>query len=309
MISATIPDQLPHLFVFVLLINDRADPKADTLARVARIADLTTLPEGRNAGLLSKTGTGVEYLSTTCVLAYYTLTDAIAGAQAIQDRVSSLITEWTTFNSEFNAPDPTPADIELPLTQDTQKQALINAYAAAKQACYQQFLTTSAADAAFTAAQTDYTYKQGLVSSFSAVLTSMSTVSTEMTTLTGAYSTLKAAGDTFYAAASCAASGDKATFQAALNVAANQITLNSGYNSDTASLSTLISNFNTSLTGASSAAATVLASAQTTKTTEDQAFIDARALETSTLNALLAVAPDFPPTLVPYLPGTATPYP
>lgn len=309
MIAATIPDQLPSLFVFVLLINDRADPKADTLARVARIADLTTLPQGREAGLASATGVGIEYISTICTLSYYTLTDAIAGAQAVQDRVSALITEWSTFNSEFNAPDPAPDVINLPLTVPTQKQALIDAYTAAKQACYQQFLTTEEADAAFTRAQTDYTYKQGLANSFAAVVSKMTTVSSEMTTLTGAYTTLKNAGDVFYAAASCAAAGDKATFQAALNVAANQIVLNSGYSTDAAALSTLISTFNSTLTSAVSAAATALEAAQTNKTAEDQAFTDARALQTSTLNALLAVAPDFPPTIVPYLPGTATPYP
>ena len=51
MANASIPAQLPHLNVFVIAVADVDDPKQDSLARVARIADLTTLPIGRSAGI------------------------------------------------------------------------------------------------------------------------------------------------------------------------------------------------------------------------------------------------------------------
>lgn len=300
MYSATIPTELPHLLVFVMAMSDSRDPQDDALARVCRISDLTSLPHNRDAALAAG---GTEFLSQTCVLSYGTLTEAIAGAKAISDRVNQLIQDWETFTTQFNAPDPTPADIVLPSTTASQKQALINAYAAAKQASYAQLQTKVAADATLTAAQADYNYKLGLVSDMAAIDTASLTNQTEMNTAVTGATTLKTAGDTFLTAAGCAASGDKNTFQAALNTAAQQNTLNTGYVSDAAALRSLVSTYKTSRTTEQAAAQTALASAQANKDLQDDNLATAQAAEAAALSALLAVVPDFDPTIVPYVPG------
>lgn len=302
MVSATIPLQLPHLLVFVLNVVDRVDPKDDTLLRVARVSDLTSLPQGRDAALLVP-GTGQAYLSDICVLAYGTLVEALAGAQAIQDRVNALINDWMIFNADFSAPSPTPATIVLPTTDPSQKQALIDAYAAAKQAAYQQLQTTQAAADALTAAQADYTYKQQLVTDLGPIATKMGIVQSDMSSAATGHATLKTAGDNFIAVAGCAAAPDLNTFQNALNVGANQSTLNTAYVADTGALSSLINTYVTQRTAERDTAATVVSAAQTNKNVQDAALASAQAAETSALSALLAVAPDFDATSVPYVPG------
>lgn len=302
MYSATIPAQLPHLLVFVLQINDRLDPEDDTLARVARISDLTSLPHNRDAALATP-GTGQVFLSRTCVLGYPTLTEAQAGAQAIQDRVNQLINDWISFTATFNAPDPTPADILLPTNSPSQKQTLINAYAAAKQAQYAQQQVKNAADAAVTTAQTEVTELSALVTTLLTVNVQAQNVATEMNTATSAFTTMKSAGDTFLAAAGCAATGDKNVFQAALNVGANQETLNTGYVADAAAHQTAVASLTATEQSALTAANTTLAAAQANQITQAATLTAYTAATTAALNALLAVAPDFDPTTVPYVPG------
>jgi len=155
--------ELPHTNVFVLTIITREDPKDDVLARVASIADLTELPQGRDSGLASATGTDILYLSSTCTLQYFSLDEAIAAQGAIKDRVNALITSWQTFDTEFNAPDPTPATYTLPSVDLSQLCTLVEAYKVAKQDRYQKELTETAADATKTAAEADLTTKQGLL--------------------------------------------------------------------------------------------------------------------------------------------------
>lgn len=304
MTSATIPAQLPHLFVFVLKIVTRDDPKDDTLARVARIADLTTLPQGRAAGLASAPGTGVEYLATSCRVTYPTLNEALDAKTAIKDRVNALINDWINFQANFNAPDPTPDNITLPTVDPSQVQALIAAYRAAKQDRYNKGLAKTAADDTLTLANTNYTNASSAVSATQGFVTQATTVSTEMTTAAAAFSSLKTAGDTFLAAAGCAAPVDQANFQAALGVAATQIIANTGYLADAAALASGLSSYvNGTLIPAKTAAATALTTAQAAQITAAQQYTAAQATETAALNAVLAVCPDFDSTTVCTVPG------
>lgn len=303
MFSAVIPTELPHLFVFVLKLNDRLDPKADTLARVCRISDLTYLPRGRDAGLAADPGTGQEFISTICELSYSTLTEALAGKQAIIDRVNQLIDDWIDFKADFDAPDPFEEDIVLPTADPSQKQVLIDAYAAAKQAGYAQLQVKNAADATLARALADYTYKAQLVTDITPVDAKALVVQNEVSTAATAFSTFKAAGDVFLAAAGCAGGGDQATFQAALNVAANQLTLNTAYLADAVVLKGLTAAYLSSRTTERNTAQTVLATAQADQIAQAQTLTTNDATTVAALAALLAVVPDFPPATVPYVPG------
>lgn len=132
----------PHLFV--VTINDAASPKSDVLARVAtpvdvrqadstspiyvkvsssdlieigvdtfaRIAnvnDVTKLPRDRVAAqLLGRR----EYLTTSFLMMYDNVTTAQAASQSVVDRLSTLVTEWRKYNTQF-ATNPY-IDFELP---------------------------------------------------------------------------------------------------------------------------------------------------------------------------------------------------
>jgi hypothetical protein len=132
----------PHLFV--MTINDSSSPKSDVLARIAtpvdvrqadsaapiyvkvtstdlieigtdtfaRIAnvnDITRLPRDRvTAVLLGRK----EYLTTAFALLYDNVTTAQAAAQSVVDRLSTLVTEWRSYNTQF-ATNPY-ADFTLP---------------------------------------------------------------------------------------------------------------------------------------------------------------------------------------------------
>lgn len=304
MINASIPAQLPHLFVFVLKIVTRDDPKDDTLARVARISDLTTLPKGRDEGLASASGSGIEYLATSARITYATLTEAQNAKTTIKDRVNQLINDWIDYQASFSAPDPTPEDIVLPTVDASQKAALIAAYRAAKQDRYNKQLVASDADDTLTRAQAAYTVADNAVTSAQTFLTSATKINTEMTTVTAAFSTLQNAGTVFLGAAGCAPTPDKTTFQNALNVGAAQVTANSGYLADTAGLvGSLTSYINGTLIPARTAAQATLTTAQSDQITRAQELASAQATETAALDAVLAICPDFDSTSVCQVPG------
>ena len=108
MIDAVIPTELPHLNVFVVTVNAVADPKQDTLARIATIADLTILPIGRDPGIAAPGPDGIQFLASAWTQTYEDLQTALDGAQVFRDRVNKLITDWNSFDTTFSAPDPTP---------------------------------------------------------------------------------------------------------------------------------------------------------------------------------------------------------
>lgn len=303
MLSATIPAQLPHLSVFVLVINDRLDAKKDTLARVARISDLSALPIERDAGLASKTGTGIEYLSRSCRVAYPTLDEAEAGKQAFIDRVNALINDWISFETSFNAPDPSPAVITLPTSDPSQLQALINAYKAAKQARYTAQQTKASTAAAVTAAQTALTDAQSAVNTVSGFTTTASILSSEFSDTHSALLTLRQAGTVFLPLAACAAAPDKTTFQAALDAAQVQINQDGTYLTDFANFLSALNAYLTTLNGNLSTAQINLSNAQSNDITAGVTLTQAQAAETATLNAVLAICPDFQASSVCQVPG------
>lgn len=301
LVSAIIPTQLPHLNPFVILVADPTDPTQDILARVANIADLTLVPIGRDAGIAAPGANGIEFLSQTCTSRYDTLETANDAATAFQDRVNALIEGWITFRTEFNAPDPTPALYTLPRVDPSQKTALINAYAAAKQAGYTQLQVKNAADAAFTAAQADYTYKSSLLPGLVPILSNVTKVQGELATVITQFGALLSAGNVF-AAANPAGLGIVA-FSAALSTAVAQQAAMPGYNVDASTAIAGIVGYQTTRQNDVNTSATGLASAQSNQITQTQSLTAANALTATALAAVLAVCPDFVASTIPYVPG------
>lgn len=302
LIAANVPVELPHLSVFVLAVTDVTNPKSDTLARVAMLADLTTLPQGRSAGIATPGPNGIEYLSAIVVNSYSTLETANDAATAIADRVSALILDWETFRTQFNAPTPTPAIITVPKVDASQKQALINAYSVAKQARYQAQIDKADADAALTRAQADYTYKSGLVTAVAAMLAEATSTQGSFTSVVTQFGTLLAAGNAFYAPNTGATGAG--VFLAALTVATSQQSAMPGFLTTATQLVTDLTNYQTARNADATAASAALTAAQSTQITKAQALVSAQTTETAALNAVLAVCPDFDKHSIPFVPDT-----
>jgi len=302
MVSASIPSELPSLGVFVLNIVDDADPKADTLARVATLADLTTIPIGREAGIAAPGPNGKQFLSPTWTASYDQLQTALDAAEAFRARVNQLILDWQTFRTNFNAPDPAPAIYTLPGIISSQKSVLIAAYKTAKQDRYQKQIVKADADDTLARAQADYTYKQDLVSDLDPINTAAATNVTEFTTTAGNFSTLKTAGDTFLGANPGGVGAS--TFQTALNTAAVQASQHTAYLGDASALATSINTYRTARQTDASTASATLSTAITDQATAAQDLIEVQALEASTLAAVLAVCPDFDKRSIPFVDDT-----
>ena len=300
LISANIPVELPHLSVFVLAVTDVTDPKSDTLARVAMLADLTTLPQGRAAGIATPGPNGIEYLSAVTTNSYTTLETGNDAATAIADRVSALVLDWETFRTKFNAPTPLPAIITLPKVDASQKQALIDAYAIAKQVRYQAQIDKTNADAALVRAQADYTYKSGLVTAVAAMLAEAASTQSNLTTVVSQFGVLLTAGNTFYAANTGGTGA--ATFLAALTSATSHQAAMPGYLTTATQLVTDLTNYQSARAADAATSSTALTAAQSTQITKAQTLTSTQATETAALNAVLAVCPDFDKHSIPFVP-------
>lgn len=301
MLSATAPTELPHLNIFVIAVADPNDATLDTFARVAGIADLSLLPIGRDAGVAAPGPNGSEFLSRAATVSYSDIQTANTAATTFVNRVSALISSWITFESEFYAPVPSPATYTLPTVDPSQSQALINAYAAAKQAGYVQQQTSTAANAALTAAQSDYTYKSNLLPGVATFVTSTTQVQTEFNTTVTQFGTLRTAGQTFYAVNTGGTGAT--TFLTALTNALAQQGAMPGYLTDATTAVTNATAYQTARMNDLTASATALTAAQNTQITQAQALTAANALTAAALAAVLAVCPDFDPTTVPYVHG------
>lgn len=301
MVSAIIPVELPHLNVFVIAVANVGDPTQDTLARVAMLADLSTLPIGRDPGIASPGPNGIEYLSDSSTVSYPDLETANDAATAFQDRVNALIQDWITFRTQFNAPDPMPALYTFPSVDQSQLTILINAYAVAKQAGYVQLQVSNAATSTLLAAQADYSYKQNLVAAMSAIVADTTKVRNEFTTTVTQFGTLLIAGNTFYGA-NLSGTG-AAAFASALGLATAQQTAMPGYLTDAQTAVTDSTAYQIARTNDATASSVALTAAQSDQTLQAQLLASANATTATALAAVYAVCPDFDPTTIPYVPG------
>ena len=309
MVSAVIPDELPHLNVFVMTIADQEDPFRDELERVANLADLTSLTIGRDPAIADAAAFGVEespilYLADSSTNRYDTLETGIDAATAFRDRVSALITDWISFRTVFNAPDPTPAFYTVPVVDPSQKDVLIAAYAAAKQAGYAQLQTKNAADATLVRAQTDYTYKSSLVSGIDTIVNGSTLTKNAFTAVVAQFGSLLTAGSAFYGAnvGLLGLTGGPA-FQSALSTAQSQQAAMPGYLGYANTVVTDSTIYQTARVGDLTTAASTLATSVADQITQAQALTAANALTAAALAMVYVVCPDFDPTSIPYVPG------
>lgn len=289
MTAALVPAELPHLNVFVIRATDRGDAKHDTLARVARLSDLSLLPVGRDRAL----PTSGEYLAAGMTLSYATLTEALLGQTAIKDRVNQLIQDWMSFTAKFNAPDPTPANFALPTSVPTQKTALIVAYKVAKQDRYQKQLGKEAADVALVRAQAVFTSLHDLVASLEQLVALAAASEAAFATTGLAYDALRGAGTTFLLAAGCAAAADRNSVQNELNAATNESTVVQGRIAHAGSLVASLTALRDVKATERDAASAAVSAATVDQLIEGQALGSALALEASALQAVRAICPDF----------------
>lgn len=302
MVSATIPDELPHLNVFVIAVADVLDPKLDTLARVANLADLSLVPIGRDAGVAAPGMNGIEFLSAASTSSYSTLQTANDAATAFQDRVNALIEGWITFRTKFNAPDPFPATYTFPRVDATQKTTLITAYTVAKQSRYTKQTNKTNADATLARAQTDYTYKQNLLAGVTVIVADATKVKNEFITTVTQYGTLLSAGNTFYGLNPVAPGA--ASFLAAVSAAGVNQAAMPGFIVDATAMLTDSTNYQTTRQTDAAASSVALTAAQLDQITKAQLLTSAQASEAAALAALLAVCPDFDKHSIPFVPDT-----
>lgn len=312
--TAIVPNELPHLNAFVLSVPDVTDPKQDKLARVAMLADLTTLPIGRDPGIATPGPNGIEYLSASTTNSYDTLETALDAAQALRDRFNALVTDWIKFRTNFNAPDPSPALYTFPIIDASQKEALINAYTVAKQDRYQKQIAKDDADDTLSLAQSDYAYKQNLVAGAQTILTDAQLTQSDLVTAITQFGTLLTSSNAFFGAGqtfyqSNVGGVGASTFLIALNaylgVLATATSQQSAMTTALTHAATLVAdaaNYKDARTTDASAASTTLTTAQATQLTTTQQLTSALALESAALAAVLAVCPDFDKHSIPFVP-------
>jgi hypothetical protein len=300
--AAAIPAELPHLSVFLVNVVDVLDPKQDTLARVATLADLTRVPIGRDVGIAAPGPDGIQFLSSSWIASYDTLETGLDAAQAFRDRVNKLVVDWQAFRTRFNAPSPTPAVYTFPTADTSPRTTLINAYKVAKQDRYQKQLAKTAADTALAAAQADSTYKQGLVTGIAPIASGAVINQTEMSQVTGFLSTLQAAGTTF-AGANPSGTGI-AAFQAALTLAASQGASAVAFGADAGTLLALVTTYQSARQGEAVTASAAITTTTIDQISKSQALTTAIAIETAALSAVLAVCPDFDKHSIPFVDDT-----
>ena len=300
--TITAAGELPHIYVFVMKVADRVNAKADVFQRVARVADMTTLPQGRDAGLAANpSGVGFEYLSATVMLAFADLATALSGAQAIVDRVNYLIEQWVSYNTTFQASG-IGVNIPLPTTTLLAKQALINAYSVAKKARYSAQTSRDNAKATLDAANSTLTNLQVQVAQIQKFYQDLTTLdgavtrTAEMQAALTAFQTLRTACNPPLAALPAGATHD--TFQAAMSDADTAIATATTGAANHATYQGTINTYLGTVQASRNTAQTAVNTATTAYTQAQQSFLDATAAETAALNAVLAVAPDFDSTTV-----------
>lgn len=97
-IEVTDAGDLPTTALFVLEIEDVTDPKEDTLARVAEIADLTDLSINRNTAVQQN---DTLYRVTACTTYYDSLATAVAAQDVFKERLDELTQDWATYQTQF----------------------------------------------------------------------------------------------------------------------------------------------------------------------------------------------------------------
>ena len=288
---------MPDTFIFVKQIVLPLDPKADLFKRVARIVDITTLPKGRNAGLVGDPKYKGEYLASVVQLSYGDLGTAVAAQDVIKNQVSQLIKDWIVARDKFLAT-PVPESIPLPAVEQLILKDLINAYTAAK--INAKLLNDELANTQKLIAD-----QQAILTDQQGQLTQMITFNNGAISRTSEIQTFAASLTTFIAAANLylsqgiaagVATFNNNVFTAAITAATTAL---AAANTATTNHQTYQSSINTyALTVSGKADTTALYISSVAILALKKEASDALAAEAAALAAVLAVCPDFDPTSV-----------
>jgi hypothetical protein len=102
---------LPDKSLFVMMVVDREDPKTDTFARVATVADLGPVPpigdglsiDRPTALLLIPEPDTAYYRINLATFIYTDLATAVAAQDVLKTRLDELVTDWQTYLGQFLA--------------------------------------------------------------------------------------------------------------------------------------------------------------------------------------------------------------
>lgn len=297
-ISSVTDGDLPSANVFVYKLGVADDPKSDTFLRIGTLQDITQLPLGRAAALISSATT---FVAAGFSVTYADVATAVAAKQLIQSKIDQLIADWHLYTEQFVASSVT----TLPLDDAGIVQAKKDAYSAAKAAQVTAAAAAAAAAAAFTAAQAAAiaaTEKQTLRQE---VYTQCVSTRDVVGSLTVAESAFRTAANTFLAAVQSgsatitSAQAAAAIFAAA--VAAETTALQAPLTSLQSSLITSCSTKQGELFQASTSRVTAeaaVSSAQREALLAQQAATAAQGLVESTLATLLEVCPSVDVTVL-----------
>lgn len=291
------PGEMPDTFIFVKQIVIKADPKADIFKRVARVVDITTLPKGRNNGLLGDPRLNGEYLASLVQLNYNDLVTAVAAQDVIKNQVSQLIRDWVLAKTKFLAT-PVPDIRIVPDSDQTTLKQLIDAYTLAKtnsKKLADQVDTVQALIDKQTALITDLTNQQNALKPFSdgaPVRTSeLQTIVSNLTALYTAANIYLPLGIT--AGVAAPANG---AFASSIQAANGALTQAAVYQTNHVNFAADILAYYNSVVGALDTAKLFLATLSIVDAKKNLA--DALVIESAALNAVLAVCPDFDATSI-----------
>lgn len=148
-ITVTDAGDLPTKAIFVMTLADPNDPKEDTFARVATIADLTELLEDRAAAVLAEE-TLYRVMSTRFI--YDNLDTGVAAQDVLKSRIDELVIDWQTYSASFV----TTSEVTThPRVDPSAFEALVDAYTAALAAEATAKETRDSALTDYNTAQTD----------------------------------------------------------------------------------------------------------------------------------------------------------
>jgi hypothetical protein len=170
---------LPDKNLFVMMIVDREDPKTDTFARIATVADLGPVPptsdglsiDRPTALLLTPEPDTAYYRINLATFIYTDLATAVAAQDVLKTRLDELVTDWQTYLGQFLADGSIkPIDVtDHPRYTQDAYTALVQSYVTAVKTEATAKLTVDTAKEAYDAAvaaaalaQTAVTQAQGI---------------------------------------------------------------------------------------------------------------------------------------------------
>jgi hypothetical protein len=289
--------QLPYAEVFVMQVVTRTDPKDDRFLRVASLGDLTTLPRGRNAGLLSTTAESFQFIDSTATIKYDALDTAVAGQTAIRDRVNILVKDWIQYQEEFAAY-PTAAAYNLPIADSDQTTQAITDYTAAKQDRVNKEELLSQSEVVLETAKANKTLYADLTTNLKTFASQAVERSQEMSFAKSALTNLLAASNAYYGASTCAGAGDRATFNSAVATATTANAQSAIDEIDHSSYAISLQTYAATIESTKLVWDAEVLTATTNYNSALQAYNDALAAENAALNYVLTLCPDFDPETV-----------